>query len=372
MPWNARDQMSLRVEFVSLASTEAINFSELCHRFNISRKTGYKWLKRYQAEGVAGLKDSSRAPQATPRKTPRSVEQAVVKIRKQHPTWGGRKIRRRLIDLGDAKVPAASTISNILHRHQLMELQLRPAPGFIRFERARPNELWQMDFKGHFKLRDGQRCDPLTLLDDHSRYNLCLKLCDSLTRETVQMKLEQVFRHYGMPWQMTMDNGGPWGSHGVPGATNLAVWLMKLGIQVSYSRPFHPQTQGKLERFHRTLKADVLQLKSFASKQACQLQFNQFRRDYNYERPHEALDYEVPAKRYQSSPRSFPSYLPAPEYDEYAKVRKVSSRGTVCYRGDDYFIGKAFSGENVAIKLKQSSGFDIFFGSFKIKHFEHL
>lgn len=369
MPWEERNRMSLREEFVRLSQSKSIDFGDLCQRFKISRKTGYKWSKRYAQEGISGLRDLSKAPLEIPHKTPEILEKEVVRIRTKYRSWGGRKIKRRLINLGFVQVPAASTITDILHRYNLINQRTKKPHVFIRFEREQANDLWQMDFKGYFGLRNGRRCDPLTVLDDHSRYNLCLEACTGQTRESVQEVLESVFRHYGLPWQMTMDNGGPWGSHAQGEYTRLAVWLMKLGIQVSHSRPFHPQTQGKLERFHRTLKTDVLQFRTFDTHETCQRYFNKFRKLYNHERPHEALDYDVPAQHYHPSQRAFPKGLPQPEYSETDKVLKVRSQGSIYYRGKDYFIGKAFKGEYVAIKIKKSTRFDVFFGSHKIKEY---
>lgn len=369
MPWKEWDQMSLKQEFVSLADAGGLSFKDLCERFGISRKTGYKWLNRHRSSGPSGLQERSRMPKHSPSQTSQILEQAVVELRIKHPTWGGRKIKHRLLALGFVKVPAPSTITGILHRHGLIQEKQPVQTAFQRFERPRPNDLWQMDFKGYFKLQNNQRCDPLTILDDHSRYNLCLKAGNTQKRQHVQESLEEVFSCYGLPWQMTMDNGGPWGTHAYGEYTQLAVWLMKLGVKVSYSRPYHPQTQGKLERFHRTLKADVLQFKTFPNYASCQNQFDAFRRLYNHERPHEAISYQVPASRYQASSRKMPAKPKEPEYDSSDKVLKVRSQGSVYHKGQDYFIGRAFKGEYVALKQRIENRIDVYFGSFKIKEF---
>ncbi len=369
MPWKERDRMSLREEFILLNQNQFLSVTDLCKRFEISRKTAYKWMSRHTLKGVSGLVDLSRSPENIPHKTSKVLEKAVVELRLKYPTWGGRKIKQKLLDQGYIKVPAASTITDILHRAQLIDLNHKNTPSFIRFEREAPNDLWQMDFKGYFKLRNGSRCDPLTLLDDHSRYNLCLKACKTQDRESVQESLEEVFKRYGLPWQMTMDNGGPWGGHALGEYTKLSVWLMKLGIKVSHSRPYHPQTQGKLERFHRTLKADVLQFKTFENYESCQDHFNEFRKIYNQERPHEALNYESPSKRYQISTRAYPNKIPEPEYDSNDLVLKVRSQGSIEYKNKSYFIGRAFKGEYVAIKKSLEKGIKVYFGSYKIKEF---
>lgn len=256
MPWRECSKMEARREFVSLAEVEGANVSLLCKRFGISRKTGYKWLRRSQTEAGESLADRSRRPRHTPGRTLEKMEVAVLGVRDEHPAWGGRKIRRRLQDCGERGVPAASTIGEILRRQgRLDESEAAQHRPFQRFEHAQPNDLWQMDFKGYFGLGDGTNCHPLTVLDDHSRYALGLRACDNERRETVESELREVFRCYGLPLLMLMDNGPPWGSGDWSNRyTGLVVWLLRLGVRVTHGRPYHPQTQGKDERFHRTLK----------------------------------------------------------------------------------------------------------------------
>lgn len=234
------------------------------------------------------------------------MEEAVLKLRDCHPVWGGRKIRRRLQDLGEDPVPAASTITEILHRHGRIDAEAsRKAGAMQRFEHEAPNDLWQMDFKGHFGLRGGGRCHPLTVLDDHSRFSLGLRSCGNERSETVRGELILIFQRYGLPRAMLMDNGSPWGSDADHRHTLLTVWLMEQGIRVTHSRPYHPQTQGKDERFHRTLKAELLQGREFADLSDCQGHFDPWRDVYNTQRPHEALGLAVPASRYALSSRAF-------------------------------------------------------------------
>ena len=370
MPWKESCRVSLRQEFINMMLKEQISFLELCNRFSISRKTGYKWVHRYSQEGLPGLEDLSRAPKKRPKKSSLNIEQAVVDLRLKYPTWGGRKIRRKLMDNHFTEIPSPSTITDILHRYNLIgNGEKKLTSKFIRFERSHPNDLWQMDFKGPFKLVTGQKCEPLTILDDHSRYNICLEAGESIKREYVQKTLEKVFRRYGLPWQMTMDNGNPWGSYPHGKYTRLSVWLMKLGIKVSYSRPYHPQTQGKLERFHRSLKADVLQYRNFESYKSCQQSFDKYRQLYNNDRPHEALNYEVPSTRYNPSLRSYPEKIKGPEYDENDRVLKVRSQGSIYYDGKEYRVGKGFIGEYISVKERETR-LDIYFGSFKVKEYK--
>jgi transposase InsO family protein len=346
MPWNATCVMSLRVEFVTLAGVEGANMSELCSRFGISRKTGYKWLGRHGAGGRAGLADGSRRPHDSPRRTVAAMEERVLRLREKHPAWGGRKLRRVLTDEGATDVPAASTITEILRRHgRLDEAEAARHRAFVRFERAAPNDLWQMDFKGHFGLDDGRRCHPLTVLDDHSRFNLGLRACGDEQGTTVRRELTTIFRRYGLPRQMLMDNGSPWGGDGPWELTPLTVWLLRQGIDVAHGRPYHPQTQGKEERFHRTLKVELIAAGGFGELDACQPRFDPWRDTYNLVRPHEALNLATPASRYRPSTRSFRETLPPLEYAPDCRVRKVQAEGWFSFNGRLFRTAKAFRGE---------------------------
>jgi hypothetical protein len=226
---------------------------------------------------------------------------------------------------------------------------------FQRFEMERPNELWQMDFKGYFTLDDRGTCHPLTILDDHSRFLLGLRACSNETRLTVQKHLVSVFRQYGLPDRMLMDNGSPWGDSG-QAYTTLTVWLIRLGIAVSHGHPYHPQTQGKDERLHRTLQEELLNQQAHASLEEWQQAFDPWREMYNYERPHEALRLEVPVSRYVPSQRAFPETLPPVIYDPGATVRKVDSAGRTSFHNRAIRVGKAFCGQLVAIRSTDEDG----------------
>lgn len=353
MPWKEVSIMSLRKEFVTMACSETIGMRELCRRFDVSPRTGYKWLSRYQAEGVTGLMDKPRTPHVSPMRTSPEIEDKVINLRLEHPAWGGRKIRARLLAQGHASVPSPSTITGILHRHELIDrtqaVKHRP---WQYFERESPNQLWQMDFKGHFPLAQG-RCHPLTVLDDHSRFALGLESCPNELRATTQERLTKIFRRYGLPECMIMNNGAPWGTDLEHPHTRLTVWLMRLGIAVSHGRPYHPQTQGKDERFHRTLNAEVLQGKVFRDLTHCQKAFDAWRDIYNFERPHQSLNDATPASRYQPSPRPFFEVLPPIEYSPGDKVRKVQSKGEVFFKRRVFKLGKAFRGLPVALRPTQ-------------------
>jgi transposase InsO family protein len=358
MPWKVSSPMSQRLEFVTLASAEGANLRRLCRHFSVSPTTAYKWIARFSRQGAAGLSDHARRPHHSPTRTRAHLEQLVLDLRARHPAWGGRKLRRRLLDLGHAQVPSASTITDVLRRHGLIDpaASARHTP-VRRFEHAAPNDLWQMDFKGEFATGQGL-CYPLTVLDDHSRFSLGLRACPSVRTASTRTELEAIFRRYGLPVRMTMDNGAPWGI--VSGErthyTRLTVWLLRLGIRVSHSRPHHPQTQGKDERFHRTLGEEVLKRQAFGTRAQCQRAFDAWREVYNCQRPHEALGLGVPAARYVPSWRAFPESLPAIVYPSSDQVRKVQSRGQIKYHTRRYFIGNAFEGLPVGLRPTTQDG----------------
>jgi transposase InsO family protein len=356
MPWQECDAVSNREEFCRLAVLSDSKLSVLCRRFGISRKTGYKWLQRFR--GGEPCVDRSRRPRHFREPTSPAVEAEVLELRDRHPAWGGRKLRARLLALGRPSVPAASTITAILHRHGRIEQEESAKRGaWQRFEREAPNELWQMDFKGDFGTADGRRCHALTITDDHSRYSLGLRACLNQQSETVRESLCGVFRRYGLPWSLLTDNGTPWSvSHQPGGYTKLSVWLLRLNIRVLHGRAYHPQTQGKEERFHRTLEAEVLRGRAFASSMEVQREFDRWRETYNHERPHEALGLAVPSSRYEVSRREFQERLPPVEYDEADEVRKVSPVGQVHFRGRVIKISEAFRGEPVAFRPTTTDG----------------
>lgn len=348
--------MSLRAEFCRLAAQPGASKRALCRRFGISHTTGYKWLERHAAQGVAGLLDRSRRPRSSPRQTSAAMEAAVLALRAEHPCWGGRKLKRVLEREGCRAVPSASTITAILRRHgQLDGPGAGEARAFVRFEHGEPNALWQMDFKGHFALGPG-RCHPLTLLDDHSRYALEIGACGDEREATVRQRLERLFRRYGLPRRILADNGPPWGTSGPERHTRLTVWLLDLGIAVSHGRPHHPQTQGKEERFHRTLKAELIDRRSFADLREAQQAFDAWRELYNTRRPHEAIGMDVPASRYRVSPTTMPEAITPPEYEPQAQARKVDECGRIVFQRQRIRVSKAFSGRTVALRTTDTDG----------------
>lgn len=364
MPFRETDRMSERRELVELMRMqEGPSRAELCRRFGVARKTAYKWLGR-AGEEPGWEADLSRRPHASPARTPSGMEQAVLAVRREHPAWGGRKIRRVLLDRGHESVPSASTVTAICRRAGLVA----PRESFkggphVRFERGEPNELWQMDFKGPVATESGARCHPLVVVDDHSRYCIAARGLADEGGQGVQAALVDAFRTHGMPLQMLMDNGTAWGGKRAGAPTRLEAWLMRLHVDVVHGRPYHPQTQGKCERLNRTLKAEALcQGARFADIAACQQTLDRFRHTYNHDRPHEALQMAVPAKRYRPSRVAFPETLPPIEYLEDDIVRRVTKAGSISVGSAFYNVGRAFAGEPVALRATAADGaYDVYY-----------
>jgi transposase InsO family protein len=353
MAWKACDRMSLRRELVSLMQREEADVSALCRRFGVSRTTAYKWKARAAASGLSDHAiwvDRSRRPHGSPARSDPTLEAAVLSVRARHPTWGGRKIKRRLEDQGQA-APSASTVTAILHRHGLISAAAseRAAP-WKRFEHACPNDLWQMDFKGHFATQDERRCHPLTILDDHSRYALGLFACVDERATTVRSHLLGVFQRYGLPRRLLCDNGPPWGCSHDQAYTKIDLWLLRLGILPLHGRPRHPQTQGKGERLHRTLSEEALSGVPFASALSVQPALDAWRAVYNFERPHEALGLATPASRYRMSDRSMPGTEPVLRFSPGDELRKVNAAGRFSFGGRGWQMGEAFAGETIGLR----------------------
>jgi transposase InsO family protein len=362
MPLRELSIVDQREELVRLALLPGANKSEVFRRFGISHSKGHKWLARYASEGRAGLADRSRRPRRSPKRTAQAVEDEVLRLRDDsNNSWGGRTIAHVMRRDGAKDVPAPSTITEILRRHGKLEQSANEHPGpYQRFERAQPNELWQMDFKGDFEIGRG-RCHPLTVIDDHSRYALGVEACGTQQDQSTRERLTIVFRRYGLPDAMLMDNGSPWGDSGLGPFTAFSVWLMRLGVHVTHGRPYHPQTQGKDERFNRTLKAEVVRGHYFADLADCQRAFDAWRHKYNYVRPHQALDLATPSERYRPSRRSFPEVVPPIEYGPDDLVRKADKEGDITFKNRRVRLGKPFGYQPVALRQTGDGVFSIHF-----------
>lgn len=352
-----------REEFVHLARLPDANVSELCRRFQISRKTGYKWLGRDSFE------DRSRRPHSSPRCTGQDIQTRVLATRDEHPAWGARKIAH-VLGRDQGVELASSTVNSILRRHaRISAHHSDAATPWQRFEHEAPNALWQIDFKGHFATGD-RRCHPLTVLDDHSRFNIVLQALADERRTSVQPVLQRAFERFGLPERINADNGPPWGGGG--GLSQLGAWLIRLGVRLSHSRALHPQTNGKDERFHRSLKAEVLAQHELRDLQHAQEHFSRWRHVYNHQRPHEALQMHTPSSRYRPSPRTMPRQLAPIEYLDDDLVRKVQHGGWIHLHGRELRVGKALIGQPVACRpLPGKDGhYAIFFCHHKLEEID--
>lgn len=347
--------MDQRREFVFLAQQEGAHVSQLCTSFGISRKTGYKWLTRFAAGGSPALQDQSRRPHRSPTRTDPARAAHVLAAHCRYPYWGARKLAAWLARQ-NIPPPSPSTIHAILRRHGCRGPLAAPVQRhWQRFVADAPNDLWQVDWKGPLQLQQGQVI-PLAILDDHSRYALHLSAGANQRQITAQTQLTVTFQRYGLPRRILTDNGPPWGTSGQGGVTALEAWLLRLGIGLSHGRAYHPQTQGKIERFHGTLAAELLSGPPFADQPSCQSAFDRWRWLYNHDRPHQALAFTVPAEHYQPSVRPFPSRLPEIAYGPDDVVRTVNENGRIAYRGRRLFVSRGLVGLPVAVRPTTTDG----------------
>jgi transposase InsO family protein len=324
MTWGSVDIQEQRVRFVVAASRREKSFQALCREFEVSRPTGYMWLRRYQEQGLAGIAERSRRPHLSPRQTGGVGEEQVVQLRQRYPDWGARKLQVLLRRAG-VSLPL-STIHRILLRRGLVRIEDRHGAALQRFERAEPNQLWQMDFKGSTGWETA--VGPLSVLDDHSRYLIALRGTWTTKAEPVREHLESAFSECGVPEAMLMDHGTPWWNANAPtGATWLTVWLMRQGIELHWSGYRHPQTQGKVERFHGSLQRT--QGRRGVPEQERQRWLDEYRHEYNQVRPHEALGMQTPASRWRPSERRYDPNPQPWQYPEGATVVKVGSQGQI-------------------------------------------
>ena len=355
MPWRETCMEQERESFVLAVLGGEMAMSRLCAVWGISRSNGYKWLRRYQESGRAGLRDRSRAPQHHGRAMPAEVTELLMELRRRRPHWGPRKLR---VMLGREHpqwvVPAASTIGDLLRRHGLSLPRSRrrrrlAGEGGRGVQAGAPNAVWCADFKGHFRTRDGARCDPLTISDGYSRYLIDCHLVARLTTLAVRERFLRAFAEHGMPEAIHTDNAVPFAGSGVAGLSRLAVEWVKAGITLERSRPGHPQDNGRHERMHRTLKAETASPPA-TDRVEQQRRCDRFRAEYNCERPHQALGQLTPAALYQPSARRWPARLEDPWYDADHQVRRVRREGAIKWKGRAVFISEALSGELLGIR----------------------
>lgn len=359
MGWKETCAMEERFKFIQEYKSQQWSVAELCRRFEISRKTAYKWIDRHQQEGIEGLRDQSRAPDHHPNQIADQLELRIVEARQQHPTWGPVKLRAWLEQQDRRAIwPAPSTMGDILKRHGLTvprKHRRHATPSSAPLSHAeRPNAVWSIDFKGWFRVGDGRRCDPLTLSDAFSRYLLRCQAVAEPTGALVRPVCQAAFQEYGLPDAIRNDNGPPFASTALAGLSSLSVWWIKLGIRLERIQPGKPQQNGRHERMHRTLKQETARPPAENLRRQ-QERFDRFRIEYNQQRPHAALNNRTPAQCYQPSSRPFPSLIPGPEYHPDWEVRRVR-KGCICWWSRDIFVTRALDGEDVALQPLDEDG----------------
>jgi transposase InsO family protein len=366
MPWNKVEPMDEKIRFISDYLNRVFTFTELCDRYKISRKTGYKWVHRYEEAGASGLEDRARIPRRCPHKTPDAVEEAILEIRRKHPRWGAKKIlamlrRQRQPD----PLPNKTTVANILKRHGCVQSPRkrihRAHPGKPETEATSPNQLWSVDFKGQFKMGNGQYCYPLTIMDSASRFLLSILALDSTALKATQQEFRRLFRTYGLPNRIRSDNGTPFASIALGRLSTLSVWWIRLGIQPDLIEPGHPQQNGRHERMHRTLKAATTRPPE-ANLSAQQQRFDAFRQEYNDVRPHEALQQATPASVYTPSSKKLPKRIKSLDYPAHYEVRIVSKNSGIRWKSQWVSVTRLLAGLPIGLEEVDEGQWDVWFG----------
>lgn len=366
--------MEERFRFVLEHQSQDWSFAELCRRHGVSRKTGYKWLERYRCDGVKGLQDQSRAPDHHPNQVIQEVGDQVLDLRRQHPHWGPAKLRARLQrEAPEIVWPSASTMGEMLKRAGLsvprkLHRKATASQSPLRHA-AEANQVWCADFKGWFRCADGSRCDPLTISDGYSRYLLRCQAVKAIHTVSVRGVMEAAFREYGLPEAIRTDNGEPFASVGLAGLSTLSVWWIKLGIRPERIPPGRPQHNGRHERMHRSLKQATARPPA-ANLRAQQRAFDQFRQEYNQERPHAALQMKTPAELYVASSRSYPSRLAEPEYPDDWEVRRVRQCGRLRWLSQNIFVSRALAGEPVGLEPVEDDRWRVWFFDYPLGIFD--
>lgn len=365
MPWNETKAMNERVKFIASYLSEEETITELCRSFGISRKTGYKWIDRYESGGVAALEDRDRAPSIHPNAIEEQMVSRILAIRKKHPRWGPRKLLVILKRQDEHLVyPAASTIGEILKRGGLISEKRRRFRNSPYSDRLggydRPNAIWCADFKGHFPVGE-QRCHPVTISDGFSRYLLkCHALSRPLFAQTRKV-FESAFKEFGLPEAIRTDNGAPFSTLAPGGLSKLAVWWIRLGIRPERIQPGRPDQNGRHERMHSTLKSETAKPPR-GSLRAQQKAFDIFRSEYNYIRPHEGIGQVTPASKYEPSKRPYPSKLPEPEYPSHFSLAKAYPNGVISMGTSQWYISGCLAGEVVGLEQINQDRWKVYFG----------
>jgi putative transposase len=370
MPWSQTSTMDQKTQFIADYLHDCLTFAELCDLYGISRKTGYKWVNRYLTEGPAGLEDQTRRPRSSPTETPAYIVSALIEARQRHPSWGAKKILALVAKKHPRwPLPHRSTVCDIFKRHGLVPKRRHRRhighPGKPTTVVTAPNDLWAADFKGEFKTGDGLYCYPLTITDTDSRFLLACQSLHSTAVADAKPVFTRVFKEFGLPNRIRCDNGVPFATNTLARLSRLSAWWVRLGVLPEFIEPGKPQQNGRHERMHKTLKAEATRPPG-ATLRAQQRKFNAFRDQFNHLRPHEALDQQTPASRYQPSTRPMPDRLPALEYPDRFELRYVSANGGIRWRSDWINVSIVCAGEYVGLEEIDDGIWNVYFGPLKL------
>jgi putative transposase len=370
MPWRQTSPMDQKMQFIADYLRQTLSIIELCELYHVSRKTGYKWIERYLKHGPLGLEERSRQPHSSPHQTPRYVVEAFIELRRHHPAWGAKKLLSILQKRQPRwPFPARSTVCDILRRHGLVPKTRHRRhighPGKPTSQILAPNDVWSADFKGHFKTGDGRYCYPLTVADGYSRLLLGCQALSSTRVQEAKPVFTRLFKEFGLPKRIRTDNGVPFATNTLARLSQLSAWWVRLGILPEFIEPGKPQQNGRHERMHRTLKAETTRPPA-ATRRAQQHTFDRFRQEFNCERPHEALDMQTPASRYEVSPREMPTKLPPLEYPDRFEVRYVSANGGIRWHHQWVNVSHVCVGAYVGLEEIDDGVWNVYFGPLKL------
>ena len=373
MPWRNTSPMDQKLLFVADCARAIDPVAEVCRRYGISRKTGYKWIDRFKEQGPEGLSERSRRPLHCPDGTPAEIVHALLEARRHHPTWGPKKLLALLTrHQPEGKWPAVSTMCRLLKKNGLITSPRRRRrlghPGRPLTPMTQPNEIWTADFKGHFRTGDGLYCYPLTVKDGFSRYLFDVQAFLSPSHQLTQPVFERLFREYGLPTIIRTDNGAPFATTAIGRLSRLSVWWIRLGIFPELIEPAHPEQNARHERMHRTLKQETARPPA-EDHRAQQKRFDQFCQVYNHERPHESLGQQTPASFYRPSERSFPNRLPKIAYPPHYEVRRVSRNGGVRWNSNWVCVSHVLGEEYVGFDEVDNGLWDVFYGPVRLGRF---
>lgn len=367
MPWKETDMMHQKLLLIADYDKQLYTMTELCERYGVSRKTGYKWVKRYQESGISGLNNQSRAPKSCPHKTPDSISDAILELKKKHPKWGAKKLLAILKKKEpETSWPAISTAQDLLRKNGLTHIRPKRRKTNHPFQKLpeviAPNDVWATDFKGEFPTKDGKLCYPLTITDSYSRYIIGCQGLSGTGQKGAFGVFEQIFREYGLPKILLSDNGVPFASNAIHGLSQLNVWWLKLGIVPLRIMPGRPDQNGRHERMHRTLKAHTARPPE-KNHQAQQIAFDTFRQEYNHVRPHESLGMQTPASFYKPCERIYTGEAPEVEYPGYFITRKVQTDGSILFQQKKVFLSRTLKGESVGMEEVDDGIWSIYFST---------